>query len=169
MAEAAGWMARRGWRAGSGWGPWLDRLSTHGAALGMGDGRLAAREGTRDRKQERRTASGRKRRGWRGKEMEKRGARRVAGIWTKGCEAYSDSVHFLRTSGKWGRRSERRAVRGEKWARRGRVREGETGAGVGSPGSDGGRVPVMGDGGGDGDAINAISACVAGSAGMAGG
>ena len=25
----------------------------------------------------------------------------VAGIWSRGCEAYSDSVHFLRASGKW--------------------------------------------------------------------
>ena len=59
--------------------------------------------------------------GGKGEELEKRGARRVGksgkrrarrigariearrawGIWSRGCKAYSDSVHFLRARGKW--------------------------------------------------------------------
>ena len=70
----------------------------------MGDGGPAAREGRRGTKRERRAAS-RRTNGVSRQRLSRSGGRGmasgVAGIWSKGCEAYSDSVRFLRASGKW--------------------------------------------------------------------
>ena len=102
---------RRERRRGSGeWEGWFDRLSMSGDRIGRNVDRVSLSQGRR--------RGGRKGRGERGEELEKRGARRgrksgkqragrigvrrAEGIWNLGCKAYPTSVHYLGTDGKRG-------------------------------------------------------------------
>ena len=138
---------RAGWNRGAGW---LGR----GGASGRGEQAAQGWEGARQVEWEERGED-------QGEGGEEEREEEGGGHFKRGCGDYSESVHSLKTGGK----GEGEGVSGESCV----VREG--GAGEAAGGIPFGRVtgfPGMAGAGKDVSASNAISACVAGSAGNAG-
>ena len=119
----------------------------------------------------RRTTSGRGRATDR-KSADRNRAKRVMGIGTSGCGAYSDSVRYPEARGKW----QGAVVSGQWLAERvlgvgrgwGIVGRGWGRGRIRAAGVEGEAAPGTAGAGNDGDASNAISACVAGNASNAG-